>query len=240
MKPTDTIKTILWLTVFSVVMAYLESAVVVYLRVIMYPEGFEFPLTPLRPDIAITEIFREAATIVMLLSAGYLGGRYFAMRVASFLYCFAVWDIFYYVFLKILINWPASLMTWDILFMIPVTWTGPVICPVIVSITMIVLTTAIVYHNHKHGKVLLNRLEWIMLISGSIVLFLAFIWDYSAFILRHFSIGEVLNYHNRKALFELSNHYIPDHFPWILFALGETVILSAIGLLFKRYLTKKE
>src|SRR4030043_48057 len=139
MKLTDIRRTFIWLTVFSIAMAYLESAVVVYLRAIMYPEGFDFPLAPMQPGIAVTEIFREAATIIMLLGAGYLGGRYLTQRFAWFIYCFAIWDIFYYVFLKMLDHWPASLMTWDILFLIPTTWTGPVLTPLIVSLTMLLL-----------------------------------------------------------------------------------------------------
>jgi hypothetical protein len=38
------IKTIIWLAVFSMAMGYLESAVVVYLRKLYYPDGFKFPL----------------------------------------------------------------------------------------------------------------------------------------------------------------------------------------------------
>jgi len=185
MKLPDIRRTFLWLTVFSIAMAYLESAVVVYLRALMYPEGFDFPLAPMQPGIAVTEIFREVATIVMLCGAGYLGGRNFAQRFAWFIYCFAVWDIFYYIFLKILVNWPSSLMTWDILFLIPTTWTGPVISPVIVSCTMILLALVIIIRGKEIEKVNINWKEWILLITGTIILLVAFTWDYSAFLLRH-------------------------------------------------------
>jgi hypothetical protein len=216
-------------------MAYLESAVVVYLRAIIYPEGFDFPLAPMQPGIAVTEIFREAATIIMLFGAGFLGGRYFTQRFAWFIYCFAVWDIFYYVFLKILLGWPASLMTWDILFLIPTTWTGPVISPVIVSCTMILLAMVIIFRGKKIEKVKMNRMEWILLITGSIILISAFTWDYSAFLLRHYSFGELITLTNKNALLELSQQYIPEHFPWLLFALGEAMILLVTGLFYKRY-----
>jgi hypothetical protein len=240
MKRSETLRTFLLLTVFSIAMAYLESAVVVYLRAIMYPEGFDFPLAPMQPGIAVTEIFREAATVIMLLGAGYLGGRYLTQRFAWFIYCFAVWDIFYYVFLKILVNWPASLMTWDILFLIPSTWTGPVITPVIVSLTMILLALVIILHGQKFEKVMIHRREWILLIAGSVILILAFVWDYSAFLLRHYSFGELITLSDKTALMRLSQQYIPAHFPWLLFALGEAVILLAAGLFYRRYGKKRQ
>ena len=110
------IKNTIWVILFSIAMAYLESAVVVYLREIYYPEGFIFPLTPIDSTIAITEFWREVATLVMLLGIGILTGKSAPQRLAFFLLSFAIWDIFYYVFLYVLLGWPASLMTWDILF----------------------------------------------------------------------------------------------------------------------------
>jgi hypothetical protein len=235
MRRSETRRTFLWLTVFSIAMAYLESAVVVYLRAIMYPGGFDFPLASMQPGIAVTEVFREAATIVMLLGAGYLGGRNLIQRFAWFIYCFAVWDILYYVFLKILLGWPASLMTWDILFLIPTTWTGPVIAPVIVSFTMILLALVILIRGITHERVSINRREWILLITGSGTIILAFVWDYSTFLLRHYSFVELLALPDKNALLELSQQYIPERFPWLIFTLGEAVILLAIGLFFRRY-----
>ena len=240
MKLSDLRRTFLWLTVFSIAMAYLESAVVVYLRAIMYPGGFNFPLASMQPGIAVTEVFREAATIVMLLGAGYLGGRYLTQRFAWFIYCFAVWDIFYYVFLKILVNWPASLMTWDILFLIPTTWTGPVITPVIVSFTMILLALVIINRGKIHKNVSINPREWILLITGCIIITLAFVWDYSAFLLRHYSFGEIITLPDKNVLLELSQQYIPERFPWLIFALGEAVILLATGLFYIRVEKRSE
>jgi len=235
MKLSDIRRTFIWLTIFSIAMAYLESAVVVYLRALMYPEGFDFPLAPMQPGIAVTEIFREAATIIMLLGAGYLGGRYLTQRFAWFIYCFAIWDIFYYVFLKMLVNWPASLMTWDILFLIPTTWAGPVLTPLMVSLTMIVLALVIIIRGKAVDRVRIASGEWILLIAGSVILILAFVWDYSAFLLRHYSFGELILLPDKNALMEISQQYMPEHFPWLVFALGEAVIMTAVGMFFRRY-----
>ena len=110
----QTYKTLLWLSIFGIAMGLLESAVVVYLRELYYPEGFAFPLKPMGPTLILTEILREAATLVMLMAIGVLAGRTRTERFGYFIFTFAVWDIFYYLFLKLLLNWPESLLTWDV------------------------------------------------------------------------------------------------------------------------------
>jgi hypothetical protein len=127
-----------WLVTYAVAMAYVESAVVVYLRAIYYPQGFTFPLAPLPPGMAAIEIGREAATLVMLLGVAMLAGMQRWERFLAFGVSFGVWDLFYYVWLWLLIGWPPSLLTWDVLFLIPVPWIGPVLAPVIVSVLLVV------------------------------------------------------------------------------------------------------
>jgi hypothetical protein len=127
-----------WLVTYAVAMAYVESAVVVYLRAIYYPQGFAFPLAPLPPGMVAIEIGREAATLVMLLGVAMLAGMQRWERFLAFCVSFGVWDLFYYVWLWLLVGWPPSLFTWDVLFLIPVPWTGPVLAPVIVSVLLVV------------------------------------------------------------------------------------------------------
>jgi len=91
----STLNTILLLTVFSVAMGFMETAVVVYLRKIYYPNGFQFPLVPIDNDIILTEIIREAATLIMLIGAGIFTGRNRSEKFGFFLFSFAIWDIFY-------------------------------------------------------------------------------------------------------------------------------------------------
>ena len=226
-------KTLMWLTIFSIAMGYLESSVVVYLRAIMYPDGFTFPLAPFDSHLAATEIIREAATIIMLLGAGIIAGKSFPERFAWFIYCFAIWDIFYYVFLKALLNWPESFMTWDILFLIPATWVGPVITPVIVSVTMIILAMIIIFNSRKK-KIQISPVEWIMFIIGAHILILAFIWDYSKYILSRYSPGEIWRMPDVRPLYELGLQYIPHSFNWLLFWIGEIIILTGIIILYIR------
>ncbi len=225
---------LIWISIFATSMGFFEAVVVIYLRKIMYPAGFAFPLSPIEQGLAVTEVLREAATLLILLSTGILAGRYAAERFAWFIYCFAIWDIFYYVFLKLMIGWPDSFMTWDILFLIPATWVGPVITPVIVSLSMIGLAVIILFFGARGRRVVIKTLEWTGFISGSFVLVLAFIWDYSSFILSHFTVGEIFDLENRKALQEYAINYIPRQFNWLLFISGMTILVVTTFFLTSR------
>ncbi len=220
-------KALFWVTFFSIAMGYLESSVVVYLREILYPQGFNFPLATMNERIAITELFREAATVIMLVGIGIIAGRNGSERFAWFLYSFAIWDIFYYVFLKLLLNWPESFMTWDILFVIPVTWVGPVISPVIVAFTMIAFALLILYLNQKNPAVKIAPSQWLILITGSLVLIVAFTWDYSRYVLRTNTFADIWSVPS-QSLYKLTTAYVPESFNWWIFAAGELIIIWGI------------
>lgn len=222
---------IFWLSAFSIAMGFLEAAVVVYLRKIYYPHGFQFPLTPIESSMGLTEFLREAATIIMLVAIGIIAGKNTSQKFGIFIFCFAIWDIFYYVFLKALIGWPPSLFTWDILFLIPIPWVGPVLAPCIVSLTMIVLTSAIIYYHEKGTEIHLKPKEWILLIMGSLVLILSFVEDYLKYCSVHTDIVAITG---KNALFNNISTYIPTYFNWWIFAGGEILIIAGILSFIKR------
>ena len=119
-------------------MAYVESAVVSYLRFLYYPGGFFISdgssMAAMGSGAFRIELGREAATIVMLAAVALLAARRsWWERLAYFVWTFAVWDIFYYVWLFVLLRWPPDLMTLDVLFLIPRVWVAPVVLPVAVS-----------------------------------------------------------------------------------------------------------
>ena len=225
---------VILVSVYAIAMAFLESAVVVYLREIYYPGGFDFPLVAFWGKIATTELFRELATIVMLLTVAFLAARKRAEVFAWFIYAFAVWDIFYYVFLKLILGWPASLMTWDILFLIPTTWTGPVIGPVINSLTMILLALLIIYYSGKGLKTSLRLNEWIILIVGSLITIFAYMLDYTSFMLEEHSLGKILFSPGCEEVMQRASAYIPRSFNYYLFILGELMFLLGIALFNRR------
>lgn len=205
-------------------MGMFEAAVVIYLREIMYPGGFDFPLAPVHPHLALTEILREASTMVMLICIGLLAGRKFSQRFAWFIYSFAIWDIFYYVFLWLLISWPESLMTWDVLFLIPATWTGPVITPLILTLVMILFAIWILVPAEKNINTRIMPLEWLSLSGGSAVVIIAFVSDYMKHMLDRFTFAEMLKISDPELLTHAS-HYVPGKFPWLIFFAGVTIIL---------------
>ena len=224
----------LWITIFSIAMGFMESAVVIYLREIYYPHGFNFPLVPIEADIGLVEFYREAATIIMLLGIGLIAGKTTSMKFALFIYSFAVWDIVYYIFLKLFLNWPESLLTWDILFLIPLPWVGPVITPIIVSLSMIILSCVVMHYHNKGINTRIKRKEWMLLISGSLVVILSWMWDYLNYIN---SAGELKNawtLSDKDAILLQVASYVPKSFFWPLFVAGMALILAGTFIYMKR------
>lgn len=209
-------------------MAFMETAVVVYLRALYYPEGFAFPLKMLNYNIAFTEFFREIATVIMLAGVGILAGEKNIKKFAFFIFSFAVWDIFYYIFLKIILNWPETLFTWDILFMVPVTWVGPVLAPVINSLTMILLAGCIVYYTEKKDFARVGKTEWLLLIVGSLVIIYSYTQEYIFYMLQKFSFGELLGISDKEEIMKYACTFIPQYFNWYIFGIGELMHLAAI------------
>lgn len=180
MNNNNFIPKLLWLTIFAIAMAYVESAVVVYLRAIFHPEGFTFPLKLITDYKIKVEVFREAATIIMLMTIAHLAGRNIQERFASLMLTFGVWDIFYYVWLKVLIDWPASVFDWDILFLIPLPWIGPIIAPVSISVLMIIFGILIA-HASDNGAAFRPKLVSILLaLAGTVLILYSFMYDTGA------------------------------------------------------------
>src|SRR6059036_1794537 len=129
-----------WLVVatYAAAMAWVESAVVYYLRTMIDRiEPHQPNPLPIIGGLGKAEMLREAATMLMLLMVGVLAGRTWRARLGYTAIAFGVWDIFYYVFLRVLCGWPHSLFDWDILFLLPLPWWGPVLAPVSIALLMI-------------------------------------------------------------------------------------------------------
>lgn len=165
---------------FSIAMAYLESAVVVYLRELYYPEGFNFPIKLIPDKIILIELGRELATIIMLLAIALITGKLFVERIAYFLFAFGVWDIFYYLWLKIFINWPESLLTDDLLFLIPVPWISPVLAPVLVSFVFILFSVFALKKTERGIIVKYNKISIAFVLIGVVLILISFVWNYES------------------------------------------------------------
>jgi hypothetical protein len=128
--------------VFAIAMAWVESASVFYIRALVDRiEPYQVNPLPLNDALGYVELWREAATLVMLATLGMLAGRTWRRRIGYSAIAFGAWDIFYYVFLRIMTGWPRTLLDWDILFLLPLPWWGPVIAPVSIALLMIVWGT---------------------------------------------------------------------------------------------------
>lgn len=214
-----TIKRCCIVIIFSIAFGYIEAAVVVYLRAIFHPDGFTFPLTDLgtilqEKPLLFTEIGREAATIVLIFTGAWLFGRNRRQRFAYFLTIFAIWDIFYYVWLKVLIDWPASIMDWDILFLIPGTWASAVLYPVLISITMLIFAAAILYRDVRGRDIKVTRVDWLVFVLAGLVVVISFY----------------------IAGLHITENDFKSYFYWPLFAAG---LLLAIGMFLKCLLKSK-
>ena len=160
------------LAVFATAFGFVEAAVVVYLRaaVGLLP-GYSGTLSQLQhssqgyhqeqsisefPQSLLTiELYREAATMVMLISAALLAASGTSVRWAAFLWIFALWDIAYYAGLWATVRWPASLTDLDVLFLIPVPWIAQVWFPLLVS-ALTVLAIALC----SRGEAVVSRLSF--------------------------------------------------------------------------------
>ena len=207
----------LLVTLFAVAFGYVESAVVVYLRVIydpvrasLYPQKPPESLLPLMTveqlravdplhvRRLVIEVGRELATMVLLATVACLAARRRGEFLAIFMIAFGVWDATYYVGLKALIDFPISLTTWDILFLIPVPWLGPVLAPLIVSLSMIIAGLVILTETGRGRAFRPAWFHWAGVVLGGLIIIASFCKDYV-----RTTSGE-----------------LPEPFDWFIFATG--------------------
>lgn len=127
-----------WVMIFAAAMAWMESATVFYLRSLVGRiDPYQAHPLPMAARLAACELIRELATMVLLTAAGWLAGRRWWGRFGFFAAAFGAWDIGYYVILKWLCGWPKTWLDWDVLFLIPLPWWGPVVAPMGIGMLMI-------------------------------------------------------------------------------------------------------
>jgi hypothetical protein len=221
----------LLVALFAVAFGYVEAAVVVYLRVVYdplraslhpdQPEGSLLPLITLDELRAADpghvrrlgiELGRELATLVMLATAAALASRRRGEWIAMFLIAFGVWDLAYYVGLKAMIGFPASLLTWDILFLIPVPWLGPVLAPALVALTMIVAGVLVLAAIARGRPLRATVWHWCAVLTGAVIIVVSFTRDYGQTM-----AGEM-----------------PERFSWLLFGAGLLLAILAFAHALRR------
>lgn len=194
----------IWLFLFAISMAHVEATLVIHLRSLYYPDDplSIFPLALMsHRDLAI-ELAREFATIVMILTVALLAERSFIRVFAAFVFVFGLWDIFYYVWLKVMIDWPTSWLEWDVLFLIPWPWFGPWIAPALVALLFSLWGGWILLSPTRHH---FTRVAMTLLLFGILLTLASFLLP-TAVLLPY---GE-----------EAFRGYEPASFAWGLFLLG--------------------
>jgi hypothetical protein len=137
--------------VFAISMGYFETSAAYYQRIILgISPSYNLSVLPkLSSEHLLIEQVREISTILMLFAVSMLVGKSKIEKVAIFLFCFGVWDISYYIFYYVLIQWPTSLFTIDLLFLVPMPWIAPIILPIAASIIMIAWSTYVIIRKYK-------------------------------------------------------------------------------------------
>ncbi|MCI0536039.1 MAG: hypothetical protein L0Z50_12510, partial [Verrucomicrobiales bacterium] len=191
--------------IYALAMAWVESAVVFYLRT------FVDRLVPYQPNplpivggLGVAEVIREAATIIMLFAVGWLAGQTWRSRLGYALLAFGVWDVAYYLWLFALTDWPTSLADWDILFLIPLPWWGPVWSPVSIAGLMILFGAVIGRHDSPERPLWPGRITTFAAAAGGLVALYVFMAD---------SLGSLARGNSFAQLREL----LPQSFNWPLF-----------------------
>jgi hypothetical protein len=214
------------LSLFGISFGFVEAAVVVYLRQVYFPvvEYFYpahdpadlFPLLrldqlgamgPVHEKLLLVELVREGMTLLMLVGIAVAVARNMREGLAAFVLAFGIWDVAFYGSLKLTLDWPSSLHTWDLLFLLPVPWVGPVLAPLMVAATMIAGGTAVLHRECLGRPVALKLAPLTTIATGGIVIIGAFCCDYR----------------------NIMGGGLPNPFHWPLFALGEVV--GVFGLL---------
>ena len=207
------------LILFGISFGYVEAAVVVYLRAVydpirekLHPDrsaGELFPLitvdqlrkaAPEKSWLLGVEVAREASTMITLASVAWVAAGAGSSWLPAFAITFGTWDLFFYLFLRMLLHWPTSIMTWDILFLVPVPWAAPVLAPSIVAITIVVAGVLALSR-----RIRMLPAHWVAMTVGGALILLSFTWDYQ----------------------NLMAGGLPRPFAWSLFGAGELAGVAA-------------
>jgi hypothetical protein len=158
---------------FALAMAWMEAATVVYLRTLVGRlEPYQANPLPIAGPLGTTEVAREVATMVMLGTAAWLAGTDGRRRFGYWMIAFGIWDLFYYVFLAVIGPWPRSVWDWDILFLLPLPWWGPVAAPASIAVMMLLGGTLVTQTPYWP-----SRRAWTMNLAGAGLALAVFMWD---------------------------------------------------------------
>ncbi len=200
---------------FATGMAWAEAAVVVYLRVLIdRVEPYQHDPLPAFGGLGQIELVRELATLVMIGAVAGLAGQTRRGRAGYAMAIFGIWDILYYVFLRPMSDWPRSLLDWDILFLVPLPWWGPILAPCLIA-GLLVFTGTMISQGDASGQPLWpGRRAWAVGGAGVAVALYAFMADAIA------AMGGGM---------EAIRQVLPVEFNWPLYLLGLALLAAPLA-----------
>jgi hypothetical protein len=216
--------------VWAVAFAFVEASVVEYLRALYYPlakGGFSFPVLTLdqlktmggdHVNRLVIELGRELATLAMLALMGIAAARNRREAWAHFMIAFGVWDTFYYIWLKVFLDWPESLMTWDLLFLVPVPWVSPVVAPVLISLALITSGLIVLSYEAQDDPLIAACKDWAALTAAGLIVIVSFCWDYQ----------------------NIMDGGHPNDFNWVLFVVGLTMAVATFVAIVLRHKVSRD
>ena len=216
-------KKLLPLLVLGIAFGIIEATVVIYLRPFFAPANDPFALVILRPEamsdlqktLISAEVWREAATLLLLAAAATIAARSILYWLSYFVFTFAVWDIFYYIWLSVRIGWPHSLFDWDILFLIPRMWLAPVLAPCLISLAGIAMSMIMVRTLDVRRSIRLLFYHW------SPVVLALFLW--------------LISFLNKS---EKGMTSFPASYSWWLFIPGMVMCAAVTAVFYREFLYK--
>jgi hypothetical protein len=91
---------------------------------------------------------------------------------------FGIWDILYYAWLRVFLGWPPSPLTWNILFLIPVPWIGPVLAAVIVGLGLICGALWLLHLRSRGTRIGFAPVHWALASAGGMAVLVSFMLDW--------------------------------------------------------------
>ena len=199
---------------FAAAFAWVEAAAVTYLRIhLERVDPYQADPLPISSNLGEIELVREGATLVILFSIGWLAGRDLRTRFSFAALAFGVWDVLYYAFLWLQLGWPRTLMDWDVLFLLPLPWWGPVITPILISSVLIITSTLVTLIDHPKHPIWPTTRAWLLCIPGVILALIVFMQN----ALQQISLGN-----------EAIRTALPTSFAWPLFGIAILLMTAPI------------
>ncbi len=122
--------------------------------------------------------------------------------------------------MRLQLGWPDSLFSYDILFLIPTLWVSPVICPILISLSLVGYATWLMALARRRGMPMPSLIHCTLIAGGAGLVLFSFI--------------ENAEYYRQGGL--------PPQFSWPAFAVGyvlsTTVAIHYLYLALRRPKTR--